>query len=74
MTSPETRSLLRWTAWSAIGWAGAFLASSVVGALIAGLNPLEHLGPVGVLTVIGLTVGGLVGPLARGIVMRRRGQ
>ena len=74
MTSPETRSLVRWTVWSAVGWGAAFLASSVVGALIAGLNPLEHLGPVGVLTVIGLTVGGLVGPLARGIAARRRGQ
>ncbi len=74
VANPETRSLVRWTVWSAVGWGAVFLATSVAGTLIAGLNPLEHLGPVGVLTVIGVTVGGLVGPLARGLVARRRGQ
>ncbi len=74
VTDPETRSLVRWTVGSAIGWGAAFLASAVTGALIAGLKPLEQLGPIGALSAIGFTVGGLVGPLARGLVARRRGQ
>ena len=66
-----TRSLLRWTAGSAFAWGAAFAATSVFGALISDVNPLEHLGPIGVLSVIGFTVGGLVGPLARGLAARR---
>lgn len=69
---PDTQSVLRWTLVSATIWAGAFSAASVFGALISDVNPLEHLGPIGVFTVIGFTVGGLVGPVARGIAMRRR--
>ncbi len=68
----ETRSVLRWTATSALIWGGAFAAMSLFGALISGVNPLEHLGPIGVLSVVGFTVGGLVGPLARGLAMHRR--
>jgi hypothetical protein len=62
---------MRWTVGSALVSGGAFLGASVAGALIAGVSPLEHLGPVGALTVIGVTVGGLVGPLARGLAERR---
>ena len=69
---PETRSLVRWTLVSAGIWGGAFAATSVFGALIVQVDPLEQLGPIGVISVIGLTVGGLVGPLVRGLVMRRR--
>ncbi|HUP52910.1 MAG TPA: hypothetical protein VM198_10565 [Longimicrobiales bacterium] len=68
---PEGRSLVRWTVGSAALWGAAFLAAAVAGALVAGVNPLEHLGPVGALTVIGLTVGALVGPLARGLARGR---
>lgn len=68
----DGRGLLRWTVGSAVVWGGAFLAASVAGALIAGVNPLANLGPVGALTAIGFTVGGLVGPLARGLAARRR--
>ena len=69
---PGSQSVLRWTLASALIWGAAFAATSVVGALISGVNPLDHLGPIGVLTVIGITVGGLVGPLARGLAERRR--
>ena len=69
---PGTRSVLRWTLASALIWGAAFAATSVVGALISDVNPLDHLGPIGVFTVIGITVGGLVGPLARGLAERRR--
>ena len=67
-----SQSVLRWTLASALIWGAAFAATSVVGALISDVNPLDHLGPIGVFTVIGITVGGLVGPLARGLAERRR--
>ena len=67
-----TQSVLRWTLASALVWGAGFAATSVSGALISQVNPLEHLGPIGVLTVIGVTVGGLVGPLAKGLAERRR--
>jgi hypothetical protein len=67
----DTRSLLQWTLASALIWGAAFAATSVFGALISDENPLDHLGPIGVLSVIGFTVGGLVGPLARGLAARR---
>ena len=69
---PGSQSVLRWTLASALIWGAAFAATSVVGALISDVNPLDHLGPIGVFTVIGITVGGLVGPLARGLAERRR--
>ena len=68
----ETRSVVRWTLASGAIWAGAFLIASVSGALISEVSPFDHLGPIGVLTVLGLTVGGLIGPLARGLAMRHR--
>lgn len=67
-----TQSMLRWTLASALIWGVGFAAASVTGALISDVSPLEHPGPIGVLTVIGITVGGLVGPLARGLGERRR--
>ena len=69
---PGSQSVLRWTLASALIWGAALAATSVVGALISDVNPLDHLGPIGVFTVIGITVGGLVGPLARGLAERRR--
>ena len=69
---PGSQSVLRWTLASALIWGAAFAATSVVGALISDVNPLDHLGPIGVFSVIGITVGGLVGPLARGLAERRR--
>ena len=69
---PGSQSVLRWTLASALIWGAAFAATSVVGALISDVNPLDHLGPIGVLTVVGITVGGLVGPLARGLAARRK--
>lgn len=69
---PRTQSVLKWTLASALIWGAGFAATSVSGALISDVNPLDHLGPIGVLTVIGITVGGLVGPLARGLAERRR--
>ena len=69
---PGSQSVLRWTLASALIWGAGFAATSVSGALISQVNPLDHLGPIGVLTVVGITVGGLVGPLARGLAERRK--
>ena len=69
---PGTQSVLRWTLASAFIWGASFAATSVSGAFISDVNPLDHLGPIGVLTVIGITVGALVGPLARGLAERRK--
>ena len=65
-------SLLKWTLGSALLWGALFVGVSVYRALASGASPLEHLGPIGVFGVIGFTVGGLVGPLARGIASRSR--
>ncbi len=54
-------------------WGVFFVGVSVFRALASGANPIEHIGPIGVLGVIGFTVGGLVGPMARGIASRSRG-
>ena len=70
----EDRSLLKWTLGSALVGGALFVGVSVSRALAAGASPLDHLGPVGALGVIGFTVGGLVGPLVRGIASRSRGR
>lgn len=38
---------------------------------VTGFATFEHPGPVGVLALIGATVGGLVGPLLAGLARRR---
>ena len=68
----EDKSLLKWTLGSALVWGALFLAASVYRALASGTSPLDHLTPIGVIGVIGFTVGGLVGPLARGLAYRYR--
>jgi len=70
---PATRSLVRWTLGSALAWGALFAGVAASRALAAGATPLEHLGPVAAFGVIGATVGGLVGPLFRGVVSRVRG-
>lgn len=48
---------------------------SVYRSLVAGGPLLDYAGPVGIMTVIGATVGGLVGPLVgRALASRRRGR
>lgn len=38
---------------------------------VTGFGTFEHPGPLGVLALIGATVGGLVGPLLAGVIRRR---
>ncbi len=72
IVNAEDKSLLGWTLGSALVGGALFVGVSVSRALVAGASPLEHLGPVGALGVVGFTVGGLVGPLVRGIASRSR--
>lgn len=67
----DDKSLLKWTLGTALVWGALFFGASVYRAVASGANPLEHLTPIGAIGVIGFTVGGLVGPLARGIASRR---
>ena len=69
----DLRGILKWTVWSALIWGAAFAGVAALRAVEAGASPLEHWGPIGALGVIGGTVGGLVGPLLRGISARLRG-
>lgn len=74
IVNAEDKSLLKWTLGSAVVGGALFVAVSVWRALASGASPVEHLGPVGALGVIGFTVGGLMGPLVRGIALRSRGR
>jgi len=74
IVNAEDKSLLKWSLGSALVGGALFVGASVSGALAAGASPVEQLGPVGALGVIGFTVGGLVGPLVRGIASRSRGR
>jgi hypothetical protein len=63
----------RWTMIGATVGGGLFLALSVYRSIASGGPSVSHLNPIGVMTVIGITVGALVGPLIGAIAARRRG-
>ncbi len=63
----------RWTMLGATVGGGLFLALSVYRSIASGGPSVSHLNPIGVMTVIGVTVGALVGPLIGAIAARRRG-
>ena len=52
---------------------GLFLTLSVYRSVASGGPSMSHLNPIGVMTVLGLTVGALIGPLIGAIVARRSG-
>ena len=62
----------RWTMLGATVGGGLFLALSVYRSIASGGPSVSHLNPIGVMTVIGITVGALVGPLIGAIAARRR--
>jgi len=64
----------RWTLIGATVGGGLFLALSMYRSIASGGPSVSHLNPIGVMTVIGVTVGALVGPLIGAIAARRRGQ
>ena len=63
----------RWTLIGATVGGGLFLALSLYRSLASGGPSLSHLNPIAVMTVIGITVGALVGPLVGAIAARRSG-
>ena len=65
---------VRWTIIGAAVGGGLFLALSLYRSIASGGPSVSHLNPIGVMTVIGITVGALVGPMVGAIVARRRGQ
>ncbi len=68
----ESKRDLKWTLWSALISFAAFAGVTATQAMAEGGNPLEHWGVIVALGVIGGTVGGLVGPMIRGISLRFR--
>jgi len=61
----------RWTMIGATVGGGLFVTLSLYRSLASGGPSMSHLNPIGVMTVIGITVGALVGPLIGAIVARR---
>ncbi len=61
----------RWTLIGAAVGGGLFLVLSLYRSIASGGPSLSHLNPIGVMTVIGVTVGALVGPLIGAIAARR---
>jgi uncharacterized membrane protein YeiH len=70
--NPESKGVLKWTLWSALLSFAAFAGVTATQAMAEGGNPIEHWGVIVALGVIGGTVGGLVGPMIRGISLRFR--
>lgn len=68
----DDRALIRWTLGAALVVGGLFLAAAAFRASAAGVSPIDHLGPVAAMGVIGFTIGGLLGPLLMGIAGRAR--
>ena len=66
------RTTGRWTVIGAAMGGGLFLALSVYRSVASGGPSMSHLNPIGVMTVIGATVGALVGPMFGAIAARRR--
>ena len=63
----------RWTRNGMIVGGGLFAAAGIVRSLLSGGSLLGYLNPIGVMTVVGLTVGALMGPLI-GAILNRRGE
>ncbi|HIF37803.1 MAG TPA: hypothetical protein EYQ69_00845 [Gemmatimonadetes bacterium] len=56
-------STIRWTIKGMMAGGGVFLTIGIVKSVYSGGPFLPYLNPIGLMTVIGATVGGLVGPL-----------
>ncbi len=62
----------RWTLIGAAVGGGLFFALSMYRSIASGGPSWTHLNPIGVMTVIGATIGALVGPMLGAIAARRR--
>ncbi len=63
---------VRWTLIGGAVGGGLFFALSMYRSIASGGPSWTHLNPIGVMTVIGATVGALVGPMLGAIAARRR--
>ncbi len=71
----QEAATLRWTIVGAVSAGGLFAAMSIYRSVASGGLELAHLNPIAVMTVIGATVGGLIGPMvgmARARIRERR--
>lgn len=64
------KTIVRWTVKGAAVSGGLFFALSMYRSIADGGPSMSHLNPIGVMTVIGGTVGALVGPLIGTIFAR----
>ncbi len=69
-TGPRSSPTLRWTLIGAAAVGGLFAAMSLYRSVASGGLAVQHLNPMAVMTVIGATVGGLIGPMI-GIIVER---
>ena len=69
---PFSRSTLYSTIIGMAWGGGLFAALSIYRSLASGGSVVQHLNPIAVMTVIGATVGGLIGPMIGAIRARRR--
>ena len=67
----ETGSIVRWTVGSGMGLGLLFLGMGMVRAVGADVSLISVAAPMAAFGVVGVTVGGLVGPLVRGLWKRR---
>lgn len=74
LTDPDAPRRTRWTLVGMAVVGGLFFAVSLWRSVSSGGDPLDHWAPIGALTLIGVTVGMLVGPLMGGLAARLRGR
>lgn len=74
LNSTGLKTIGRWTLLGGAVGGGLFLALSMYRSIASGGPSMSHLNPIAVMTVIGFTVGALVGPLVGAIAARRRGR
>jgi len=72
--SSEHDHIVRDTLRGALGGAGLFGAIAMIQALRAGVGLIQVVQPILVFVLIGLTVGGLAGPLVGRAIRRHRGR
>lgn len=67
----DTGSIVRWTIGSGLALGLLFVVMAMVRAAGADVSLFSVAAPMAAFGVVGLTVGGLVGPLVRGLWKRR---
>ncbi len=71
MMDPDTRGMVRWTMVSALGLGLLFVVVALIRASGAGMRLEAVAAPITAFGIVGLTVGGLIGPLLRGVWLNK---